>query len=290
MTKKGKERILSNLYYLTQRIYLGGIVIFIEKEIGRCNRNFLLANLLMFAAITAILFAYSNDLRDVWNGPVEVDASEITSVKDIKEVKNRYVTFRHEGEQPITLKRNMPDFNEYVQRFEELNHYYLHFVKVQDKYLMVTANTKYKLEPGEVSGTLYGMVQEQEIYDAVVKFSKDPINVLPFKLDASGTLKNNVNALLSVCAPFICLFIINMIRYLIRLLKPESHFIYRRLRKFGDPKDIAANINIDMVSPNVMYKKYLVAPNWIVKRELFSIKVARNFGRETNVLQMTFKH
>lgn len=246
---------------------------FIQNQIRRCNRNFLISNILMILIVGLMASYYDNELYNAYAGPFEVEANEIASITDINQVKKIHVKFELE----------------YVKKLESLDVYDIHLMKVANKYVMVTSFPNEPILSTTISGTLYQLDQEKGIYDALNRDPQFQHHVLPFMLDTTGLLEKNMNALLSMCSPFLILFLINIARYLNRISHPTKHKIYKRLQAFGDVEQVTNNINAEMDKAQIHHKHYYVTPSWIIREDLFTIKIAKNYGKETNVLETTFK-
>jgi hypothetical protein len=260
----------------------------IKAQINRSNRNFLITNLAMIFFVVLILLAYYNQLYNAFAGPFQVSKDEIASIAHLDQVKKYHVHFQHDGIADLILSQRGPYYEDYFKRIEDLNDYNLHLVKINDKYLLVSTFPHGKIDE-TITGAMYPLEQEKEIYDVITKNYNGQVNLLPFKLDTTGVLINNTNAMVSILAPFVLLFVINTARYIYRLLNPARHHIYKRLREIGRLEEVIENINQEMKEAKVLHKKYYVSPNWIIRKDIFGIKIAKNHGRETNVLLMTFK-
>jgi hypothetical protein len=258
---------------------------YIESQIRRCNRNFLIANLAVILFVVMVLGFSHRLLNNAFNGPFETDARAIATTEEVEALQHFHVTFEHGGvfERP----RGNTEFDDYMNQLEQTNGYKLQFVKVEDKYLIVTTPKDQLIGSGPISGALYRLGQEMDVY---LELKSSSFDLLPFMLDMTGALQENVSALLFLCSPFAIVFVINLLRYFFRVLIPDKHPIYRRIRKLGDKHEVTEGINREMPEANILYKKYRVSEHWIVREDTFTVKIAKNHGKETNVLQMGFKH
>jgi hypothetical protein len=258
---------------------------YIESQIRRCNRNFLIANMMVILCVALVLGLTHNLLYNAFYGPFDTDARAIAQVEDVQELERFHVSFEHGG--VFERNRGFSEFDEFIAQLENTNGYKINFVKVEDKYLIVTTPRDQMIDSSKISGALYPLGQEIDVYHEMKSASFD---LLPFMMDSTGVLEENVSSLLFLCSPFAIVFFINVIRYFIRLLLPDRHPIMRRIRKLGDKAEIIEEIDQEMPNAKVMYKKYRVTEHWIVRQDTFTTKIARNPGKETNVLQMGFKH
>jgi hypothetical protein len=244
---------------------------------------------MIIVALGLVAAFYSSQLYNRYYGPFETDLSQIAQINDIDEYKKFHVRFEQQGEANPGLQDN-PLYAEIMDAIRGATGQYLHFIKADDKFLMVQASVEEPYQPGMITGTLYRMGAEEELYFTLQGDKNNTIQLLPFVLNTTGALESNISALVSMSTPFLVIFVINMLRYLFRRLAPSRHPIYRKLRKFGEVDHVAAEMNEEMPGALALHKIYRVSEHWITREDTFTLKVARNHGKDTNVLEMTFKH
>lgn len=255
---------------------------FFYKNISRCNRNFLIANLLFTLVLIVIVNLYfSQFFYNMLLGPFSLDSASLQAIPessytfnydlmdDCYIIQNKFF-FRLEGQEVL-------DFytigKEQVSKLELLDAYYM-LLKIDDKYLVVKTLTKKakKSYSGVISNLLAkalwdvdsrsgGKITEADLY--------------PYMLNTIDNYQTYWRSII-----FALLFGLNLANYFRvfrRIVNYKNHPLHKRLGRYGNEPEVIASIDdeVKKVGGKVP-KKGLTTPSWIIRKGLFKVEIERN--------------
>jgi len=242
---------------------------FISDQIRRCNRNLLVANLGLSAAVLVALLLSGKYYYNFCFGPFPITEQTLTSLRNADQVSQRFVVI------PI---ENAIDYS--VEEFETrrsgreraiATYYSLMF---GDKLLLVKASPGH--HERQFTGYLENMAGyhrgQREVLDRFV--AHDPSSrgaYLPVMLDATDVRTPGWIGL-AIGLPLFILGAWNTKKALTRRSNPSAHPILVTLEKYGSPITIAAaidrEINAEISRPT---SSVFISPSWFLNERFFTL-------------------
>ncbi len=292
---------------------------FFQKNVFRCVRNLLIANILftVIIFIVAASFVFQG-LYNIIFGPFELDKNIILDIPNIQyDDKNDAKTnnFLDREESPLM-------YNYYT--FKDKFYFTIEGDNVFDPgvYSEVNFSTKYgllTLNKGKYISSYYQLLQIDNKL-LVVKAESDKIqkrfsgiitpvspdikelilkntggtltktDLLPFMLNSAGKFKGDIFRLLVFAAPF---FLFNIFIYIIIIMRSfnlKRNPAYKRIGFYGNEEEIIQSINCEVAAlEDIKWKdKKIITPSWTLRKSLFKFIVSKNIVEKKAKYKTTF--
>ncbi|MEI7028354.1 hypothetical protein [Paenibacillus sp. y28] len=252
---------------------------FMEAQLRRCNRNFVIANLLLFVFVLGISFFYQRALFNYWFGPFEIRSEELVAIKDTYEQHKINVRFEpDEVYEAVASQVHWLEDSFARMKSKEETDYDFSYIKVNDKFIIVRTLPD-EAVPVPLTGTIFPLKVAvlAEVLKGAGKLDQGG-DFLPFFIDTTHSLDSNVQVLLWIQGITGALLLFNLARLIFRVTNPERHPVYKKLALFGDSEQSAEEIDQEWaVLPEHARKGHiLMTSTWIVRKTIFSLKFSRN--------------
>ena len=246
---------------------------FIEKQINRVNRNFLLWNLILLALVGILTVANLRFFTNVLSGPTKVTKATLLSVSDPNSISNYYVTVTADDLKDTGVVHTTTTTRNGVKESEKTDGYY-YAAFLDDKYLLVERETRD--ESTTLVGSLDTMVSDEKI-KIIEDIEKDNPSLkgqfLPYKLNAKPFATTGSYFWMGVLAVLGLLGLFNIVRWVLRNSNKAAHPIMKQLAKFGDAQQAAQQINAQI--PADSKGPLVTSPNWIATITALGAKLQR---------------
>ncbi len=243
---------------------MGGVL---AQHFNRCNRNISIFAVVCMVIAGVMAYLLSTYYHNFFFGPFEKTPKELSTLKDVDEVTDYFISIPAE---------NLIDtgWREGKKGRENI------------MYMMVPAGKRMLLikspidsHGADLSGVLVDI--PTDVYHDVVDYAR--INIpaakdrvfLSFMLDANrpfrfgGYIGLAVIALLTGTFLWLCFLLI------MRAINPLSHPVMVEVGKYGDPNEIAQQINDDFANePAIKIGSLQISPNWLIHANTFGIRLA----------------
>jgi hypothetical protein len=85
-------------------------------------------------------------------------------------------------------------------------------------------------------------------------------------------------SVLEIASVLTLIFLIFLVKFIFRNIKPKSHPIYKQLEVFGEREEIYCWINSEVAdTSNCTYEKNtIIAKSWTLRKKLFNVVITRN--------------
>lgn len=237
----------------------------IERQIRRCNRNLFLVNAGVIGLLLLWLILGQRYLYNCAAGPFPIAAAD------------------------LQLKYSYPDKQEFLAVTDELHPVdtgvYLshttngaetsrdHFfaARVGDHYLLIKSDsaTPGKYYAGEL-GPIPTDIRDLIAADVKKKGADFGALFLPFMLDSANYRFNAILAVgMGLLVFSLCAY--NLAKAFSRIEDHQRSPIYRALKRYGDPNEIAPLLEIEVASNNITkYGSFALTPSWLLHRTFFT--------------------
>lgn len=249
---------------------------FVLSQIKRSNKNLLLVNSLILLTVILIMAFSYNYYYNFFLGPFRMDSTSLVAIRDLKDQKQEYVTFRgseifHTGLQDIeeTYEKGS---NKVIGR--KVTTDYL-FLALNDWLLVVKAapgstdlfqTGVLRKMPVDLKSELVSILAQEGV--SVGEFNQ---TVLPFMLDAQSNKAIGYIGLFTL-VPLFLFSVWNLLRYGKWTSDPLEHPIYKKLEMYGIPEAVADGINEDIANTGVpITKKMMISDSWLIKQKFFGL-------------------
>jgi hypothetical protein len=243
----------------------------VENEARRTNRNLLIVNILLLAAVIALISADARYYLSFFLGCQRIEPAELITLSSPAQRTRTFVTISgsksaRTGYQDI--EKNVQKSTGRVLSTAVKDEYVL--LKVGDKALLV------KADPGaeklEYSGELIN-TEEKIQQDLIGTLSAhDPElgkMILPFTLNAAD-YRDQGYWVLGISVPLLLLSGWNIFKGFRRLGEPQTTKIWTQLAALGDPQQLSLQIDTEEHQPHAMYGKLHMTQSWLLQRSTFS--------------------
>lgn len=248
---------------------------FLERQIGRTNRNFLLLGMFLVVSILGCASLMRRQLNNFVRGPFLVSVQELTAMENSPAPGKYFVTVQSQ-KRYATRMRVVEQGNEshVLARFAVLDlGERLLVARVTEDTGSLTLSGVVAPMPGEV---------QHSIVDAAVQRQPELRGAfLPYMLDTRGlrTRDNAVGVGLAAVALLLGLFVLGL--SLQRQARPESHPLIKALSRYGNPEDFRMRIDSEIRSEGQGqifgrgFSKLRITSNWLVYTSPFTTRVMR---------------
>lgn len=274
---------------------------YVIKNIKRCNRNFLLVNIIISLIILLIFKGLITDIYNISFGPFEVDKKVFTS-SNIPTTKNK----------GLWSQKLYYNGKEELNRINIDNKYYFKLINknvfhtgVEETY---TNDISYKinvnpLKPlkGKISEYLMTSVDDKYLIIRVKKYNSsidyykgcvvsanyipgilensdldiDKNNVLPFIFDTTKGVESAAIIWIVIATIFLIFNIYLYFRILSIKLDYKKHPIYKHLSFYGKSDEIMTKIDSE-VPIGMINQKVINTESWILWKKPFSIGICQS--------------
>lgn len=239
---------------------------FVTRQMKRTNRNLLVTGVVLLAGVAALGGVYRRYLYNFALGPFAIQSSELVSISNPDAPQKYYV--RVQGEKVLDTGMYMEtqdSSKKMTARFYALSIGGRFLVvkappdKRQLSYAGALAPLPYELREGFISRT------EAKYPDLLGAF-------LPFMLDATGFRDSNgiLGALGGAAMLLLGLYVVWL--YLQRTTNPEKHPLMRALAQYGQPNDVAMQIDSELRSEpkGEIAGDLRLTANWLIHATTFN--------------------
>jgi hypothetical protein len=250
--------------------YHGGASGIINEHMRRANRNLIVANVCLVAAIVGVLAAYQRYFYNFLVGPFPIDTMKLDSITDPDSRDEYYVAIR--SDEAVDTGMAMVEVNSRSRR-EEVEARYLAVAAGEDKFLLV------KVEPGFSSDSLAGVLVRMpstERVEIIRRLEEEKPEArgafLSIMLDTTVS-SAHVYLAMAVGFPLLLLAGWNFKKAISRKSNPSSHPIAQSLERFGQFETVAARIDAEASASgrDSSSGSILVLPSWLVVPRLFGL-------------------
>ena len=247
----------------------------VENEARRTNRNLLMVNILLLAAVIALISADARYYLNFFLGCQKIEPAELIAMTSPAQGTRTFVTVSGSK----SAKTGYQDIENSVQKSTGRvisttvkDEYVL--LKVGDRVLMV------KADPGaeklEYSGELVNTeerIQQDLIRTLSARNPELGKMILPFTLNAADYREQGY-WVLGVSVPVLLLAGWNILKGLRRLSEPQTTRVWGQLAALGDPQQLSLQIETEEHQPHAMYGKLHMTQSWLLQRSTFSTWVS----------------
>jgi hypothetical protein len=238
---------------------------FITRQIRRTNRNLLITGVVFLAGVAALGGAYRRYLYNFAFGPFSIPASELTSISNPDDPRKYFLRVQGDKVLDTGMYLEVQDSSKKVTaKFYAL--------AIADRLLVVKAppDNKQVSYMGALVTVPYelrtGFIPRME-----AKYPNLLGAFLPFMLDATGF--RDSNGILGVLggAAMLLLGLYLVWLYLQRTANPEKHPLMKALERYGQPNDVAMQIDSELRSePNAAVTRDVrLTNNWLIHATAF---------------------
>jgi hypothetical protein len=245
---------------------------FVTNIIRRSNRNLLLWSLLGIIAVVVGVILGLNYLQNFIQGPYTVDKQEILNIKDLGSQQKTFITLK--GDEMVDT-----GYYHYTQKegssVENVDAYYGALL-LDDRYLLVKTSDKVNEKVSTYTGGLVAMSskEQSEIIGDIEKENPDLKGIfLPYMLD-TGNFRTPGYIGLAIGAVVLLLSLFGLSRFAGRS-NPLNHPIMKRLAKFGDPEQVASQIDMEMGGDHPKAGNTHFTRSWLVQATGASLNATR---------------
>jgi len=263
---------------------------FVAREARRIKRNLVVLNLIVLSVVSVAGVALERFLYNIARGPFEVSTEDLTSIDHVKSLREYFVTIA----EPRLVATG---FCRGSEGCEGRNGRHLP-AKATSTFWLLDLGERFLLveAPGEkpprpLTGTLDPIPADvkSEVVAELVKTSPTlEQSLVPFHLNAVG-IRPYANLGFSEPIPFriaglalaitgvtvLLLAIAGLARGL-RSESDESGVVWKRLRAFGNPLDVADSIDKDLKQTDVLhFGRYQLGKRWLANCSTFEIRFTR---------------
>lgn len=246
---------------------------FIGKQIRRCNRNLLLANLVLLGAVITYAAANSRYLGNFLSGPTDI------SNMDLAELRNPAERFRF-----LVHVRGEQSFETGIQFVEQTIDKYSNNVQsttVKAEYRILAVGHKLlvvKTAPSASGTTFTGALVSMPptVYEKVVAASirEEPQlqgMFVPAMLDTEDYADEGWWTL-CIGIPLLILVAWNLLKWKKRVCDYSCHPIYRRIACFGSAEQVIQQMEADMrTNPVQKLAGANIFGPWLLKNKFFGL-------------------
>ena len=243
----------------------------LEQETKRANRNLLLVNGVLLAALFVALSADWQYYVNFVLGCKPVNAAELSSLTSPSQRFRNFVTVQG-------TKSFDSGYQDIVQHVEESSGR-VTSTDVHDDYIALLVGDKVLLvKAPEASSGLEFSGQLVPTTDAVRSDLIGPITkstpelaarILPFTLDATDYRTQGYWAL-GIGLPLFLLVCWNCSKAVKRSAEPQLAPTWRMASAYGNPEQISTEIGTEMQTPPERYGSLRLTRSWLIKKSLFS--------------------
>ena len=257
---------------------------FLQYQIKRCNRNFLVSNLILMVVVILICGGSFRTIHNYLNGPFEVEGEQLLSIVDPEEIYQFHVRFQAGTiVEPIAEQVEWMTAFQGMVRSDEKAVYEYSLAQLTDRFIIIRHNVDEPID-GMLEGALFRV--PADVYGIANELVDGERPVLPFMLDMTGALQERARQIFYTVIPVLLFAAFNMIRALYRMMDRERHPIYKKLRTFGNADEAVLSINQEMSDEVIRVKNYYVTPSWIMRQNWFTLKIARNYFEPDEVYDL----
>jgi hypothetical protein len=250
------------------------MALWVEREARRANRNLLLVNGAILAALILIVAANYRYCANFVLGCQSLSNAEMAgltspdqrwrnfvSVAGTKSANTEYRDVVNHTQSGRVVSTDIKD--EYI------------FLRVGEKILLV------KAEPGkeklEYSGELVETTEpvKNDLLGPLAKEQPDLVaEVLPFTLNAAD-YRSNGYVMLMVGLPLLALALWNCLKAMRRSAEIQTSPVWKNLAVHGNAEQLSQQIEAELQTPMIRkYGKLQIAQQWMVRRNLYSTWVS----------------
>ncbi|MFL5339323.1 MAG: DUF6709 family protein [Gemmataceae bacterium] len=263
----------------------------IGRQIRRSSRNLFIWNTLILVALVVAAVCTAAYWLNFFAGPFGLDRNTLLQMPNA-DVTEYFVTV--EGDSSVDTGhreiKNRTRRGRVVGTFENAKYA---LVDVGDKWLVVKVDLNDSTAEKRYTGTLVNTTNDART--GVTKFLGMQQNrvaakpVLPVMLDATGfRLPGWIG--LGVGVPLALLCSWNVLKAVKRFGNPQAHPLARTLEKYGDPEEIAAQIEEQSQSDDVeTIAGVTFMRSWLMRPTTFGVDLV-HFGDAAWVYKTTTKH
>ncbi len=244
---------------------------YVQKAIRRSNRNILIASLLGLVVLVAAAALSYRYLVGFFKGPEEVAKPALLALKTPDQLTNYYVTVKgddaeYTGYQRVSTSDSGP---------KTVKGSFMALL-FNDRYLLVEVPGESRTAASQYTGALVPI--ESGIPSQVIgEYEKDSGMTgaaLPFMLDTSDFRSNGYIGLgVGLIVFLLCVW--GLSKVIRRSGNPASHPIMRALGRFGEPEQVAEQINQEMSAPHEALGSLHLTPHWLVNSAGVSLAATR---------------
>ncbi len=236
---------------------------FISRQIGRCNRNLLIVNLLVLAGLAGLAYANRSYLSACLRGPYSMNAAQLAA-------PHLHSFARVSGEKAY-------DSGYSYDRGSGATTGHFLALKIGSRLLLVKAKDL-DLSRLSYTGTLVSIPDNVEFSILDPLRQKSPriaALFLPLMLDATASFRESAIIALLFCLPLALLCLWNLKKAVARQAHPETHPLARRLARYGGLEDVAHAIEQESQEGMEKFGGARLTRNWVLRPGLFGFEAAR---------------
>lgn len=236
---------------------------FVQDAVGRSNRNRFFLGALIILIMAAGLVVTNRYWLNFIRGPVDTTKQAVLATQNVNGLSQYFVNVKGDRAQDTGLQfveRDTSNNSKTVKAsYGALN--------LNDRLLLVKipGDVTVKATQTQYTGALVDMSSDEKT-QVVDQFESENDNTgafLPFMLDTSDFRTNGYIALaVGFVVLLICIWLV--LTALSRMTDHTKHPIIRALRRFGDPQQVADQINADMSNPHETAGKIHLGTTWLV--------------------------
>jgi hypothetical protein len=243
----------------------------VENEARRTNRNLLVVNTLLLAAVIALISADARYYLNFFLGCQRIEPGELITLTSPGQRTRTFVTISGSK----SVRTGYQDVENHVQKSSGR----VISTTVKDEYVLLKVGDRallVKADPGaeklEYSGELVNTA-EQVQQDLIRPLStRDPElgkMILPFTLNAADYREQGY-WVMGISVAVLLLAAWNILKGFRRLGEPQTTKIWGQLAALGDPQQLSLQIETEEHQPHAMYGKLHMTQSWLLQRRMFS--------------------
>ena len=244
---------------------------FLSGQIRRTNRNRIALGAVLLAALGIVLGVYRREAYNFFFGPFPVNAAELGKVSSLQQTQKYFIRVRAEN----VLQAGMREVSSRGGAKEVVASYFL--LPAGRRLLLVRSPRE--TPQAEYKGTLVAM--PPQVLDAVLRSAQDEAPalrkaLLPVLLDAELSPRDDwiLGAVGVVCFLVGAFFLLSGLQ---RTLQPEQHPVRKTLARYGDPTNVALQIENELrnAANADVFGKLRMTANWVIFAGPFDLKLTQ---------------
>ncbi len=247
---------------------------FVEKQIRRTNRNLLLTNGVLLAAVLSVIALNYRYAVNFVLGPKKISAEDLLAIGDPEERQQFFVRVSGDRVLATGFKHVEQQVDKYSNKVEsETVKYDYKALKVGSRLLLVKAPSSSTAT--DFSGAL---LKDSESANVIAQIEQSAPEIkglfLPFVLDTVDYRDGGYWAL-GIGVPLLLLIVWNLKKWIARNNDRSSHPIYKKLRSYGEPEQLSFEIENEIAQASSFIASVLITRSWIFVPSSFGLKIAR---------------
>jgi len=243
---------------------------FIDREVERVNRNLLLGNLVVLALLMVTGVLASGYYHNYFGGPYSATLDQIAQAQG----KPAHTFVKVQGELSDTgYAYILKTIDQYTNR-EKSRRVTATYLSLHEGMHTLLVKAPVGTHSSEIVGWLGAPKRVDEDVLAAVR-RKGPnlaATLMPVVLDATETRTGGTVGLVAF-GILLAVVLRNLRVWSSRRSRPETHPVWKRLRQFGEPRELASQLDMETRTGDVQRFKggATVTPSWLVHKRTYGL-------------------